>query len=336
MNRHIWDMPVSRAPQQRKAVIAIYCLFCFAAGLVKISILLFYRRLSSRVVSPGFIWTTRIAIFYITVYSIIFIIIPIFGCRPISAAWDQLDIVKQLQGYKYQCLNEGASVITAGVISSSQDLITTILPTFLYWNLRIPIRQKIGLFSIFAVGYGVVAVAILRTYYTWFLFYETYDITWVFWRVGFCAISELHIGIICANAPALKILFVHIFKSDNTSSGARSRSNHFKFSWKKSTNDSSVISTIGTWRQQRNRASQGYISDHHHPDLTIDEHGGLHQNSQIRRTQVMKMQSFSAIDSKSCDVDVEMGDWRASPQRSVENLSPRLHVPDQVFRKNRE
>jgi hypothetical protein len=68
---------------------AIYILYSLTSGLIKLSILLFYRRLSSRAVSPAFRWTMRITIFVIGGYSIAFIIIPIFACRPLSAFWDE-------------------------------------------------------------------------------------------------------------------------------------------------------------------------------------------------------------------------------------------------------
>jgi len=69
-------------------------------------------------------------------------------------------------------------VLAASIISAAQDFITAILPTFLYWNLRIPLKQKMALFGIFAIGYGVVALGLLRAYYSWRTFYNTWDVTW--------------------------------------------------------------------------------------------------------------------------------------------------------------
>jgi hypothetical protein len=314
---------------------AIYFMFSVAAALVKISILLFYRRLSSRVVSPGFLWATRLAIFSIAGYTIAFTLVLMFGCRPISAFWDQVDVLKQLQGYTYSCIDEGADVVAAGIISSSQDLTIAILPTFLYWNLKIPIRQKVALFSIFALGYGVVSIAIMRTYYTWVIFYDSYDITWGFWNVGLTAMLELHIGMFCANAPALKVLFAHFLKSDLASPESRlgsSRfSNPFKRSWKKSGNsNSSALSRLSTWRQHSNRASHGYISDHHHMDIAIDEHGGLH-HGQIRKTQAIRVQSHDAQEIQGYKFDVELGDWHTVPGYSLQGVNAEPQFPAQSY-----
>jgi hypothetical protein len=124
----------------RKYVLALLCIFCVASAFIKISILLFYRRLSSRVVSTAFRWTTWLTIGFITTYTIALTLAPILGCDPISAFWDQTNINKILKGYKYRCFDEGADVFTASVISAFQDLITAIAYTFstkgcALWNL---------------------------------------------------------------------------------------------------------------------------------------------------------------------------------------------------------
>ena len=177
---------------QRKLVLTIETVFCVASGLIKISILLFYRRLSSRVVSRTFQWATWISIYFIAAYSIAFTLVPIFICTPVSAFWDQNNIAKIAEGYTYKCLNEGADVLAAGVISSIQDLLTALLPTFLYWNLKIPLRQKVALFGIFATGYCVVAIGVLRAYASWRIFFSTYDVTWVAGENFLWTMLELH------------------------------------------------------------------------------------------------------------------------------------------------
>ncbi|KAF2475582.1 uncharacterized protein BDR25DRAFT_279724, partial [Lindgomyces ingoldianus] len=208
-NKHVWDVNPALFVPQRKLIMAIEVIFCVAVGLIKVSILLFYRRISSRAVSYCFRWATRITITFIVTYSIAFTLVPIFGCHPISAFWDQLNFVKLATGYKYKCFNEGADVFAAGLISAVQDFITAILPTFLYWKLHIPLRQKIALFGIFAIGYCVVAISAIRTWLSWRIFFETYDVTWAAWDNWLWSMLELHVGAMCANAPALKVFFKH-------------------------------------------------------------------------------------------------------------------------------
>ncbi|KAF2871683.1 hypothetical protein BDV95DRAFT_457021, partial [Massariosphaeria phaeospora] len=208
-NKHIWDVKPRYFVTQRKFLLVIETVFSFATGLIKISILLFFRRLSSRSVTPSFRHATWISIGFIATSSIAFTLVPIFGCQPISAFWEQVDWEKRTHGYKFSCFNEGADVTAAGIISAIQDLITAVLPTFLYWNLQVPLRQKIALFGIFAFGYVGVAIGAARAYLCWYAFFGTYDVTWAAWDTSLFTLLELHIGTTCANAPALKVFFKH-------------------------------------------------------------------------------------------------------------------------------
>jgi hypothetical protein len=283
LGQHVWDFEpfkdVDKLVRSRKYILAIECIFCVASGLIKISILLFYRRLSSRVVSKAFRWTTWITIGYIVAYTIALTLAPILGCKPISAFWDRVDTLKRLQGYEFECFDEGADLLAASIISASQDLLTAILPTFLYWNLQISARQKAALYGIFAIGYGVVALGGLRAYYSWRAFYQTYDITWSTHDIFITSVVELHVGAFCANAPTLKVFFKHFFHdklqsfshSWSTGSGNRKDSAH---SQSKSASPSKTVlekvaSLLGGLRDTR-----GYISNEH-ASVSVDEHGGV-------------------------------------------------------------
>ncbi|KAL1610059.1 hypothetical protein SLS60_001724 [Paraconiothyrium brasiliense] len=280
-NKHVWDVQPQLYVIQRKYVMAIESTFCLASGLIKVSILLFYKRLGSRAVSSTFRWAIRLTIVFITAYSIAFTLVPIFGCQPIAAFWEQSNIIKVAQGYKYECFNEGADVFSAAVISCAQDLLTAILPTFLYWHLQIPVRQKIALFGIFAIGYGVVAIGALRSYFSWQIFFETYDVTWVSWHVWTWTLLEVHIGAICANAPALKVFFKQVLRIKTSSSGSRSNTKNSgtKISANKVSQSSfsaSTYSKVSMWRSSQQCRRYGHISEPY-PESVHDLDGADHQ-----------------------------------------------------------
>ncbi|KAF9701883.1 hypothetical protein EKO04_000513 [Ascochyta lentis] len=264
---------------------AIYSLFSLTSGLVKLSILLFYRRLSSRAVSPAFRWTMRVTIFVIGCYSITFVFIPVFMCQPISAFWDQVDLIKVARGYKYRCINEGADVVAHGIISTVQDLVVAFLPTLLCWNLQMPIRQKIALYGIFALGYTSVAIGAMRTYTGYRIFFQTYDVTWVASDTWLWSLLELHIGSMCANAPALKIFFTQVLKVDRITTWKRSRSRSWSYGSKKqhSSKSSGTVSQFPTpsnrtrismWVEKvlHTSASRSYRS-HTQTDNSADQSG---------------------------------------------------------------
>ncbi|OAG14375.1 hypothetical protein CC77DRAFT_918980, partial [Alternaria alternata] len=201
---HIWDVDLTLFTIQRKLILAIEMLVLLVGGLVKVSILLFFRRLGSRGVSKAFRFVTWTAIGVQTASTIAFVTGFFFVCRPMSAYWEQSDVIKIAQGVKFNCYDEGAAIVSAGVISTVQDVVTALLPNFIYWKAKIPIRQKVALMGIFATAYGAATFGALRTHATWVLFYETYDVSWQLWEVWNWTLLEAHIGIICANAPALK------------------------------------------------------------------------------------------------------------------------------------
>jgi hypothetical protein len=223
-----------------------------------------------------------------------------------------------LQGYKFHCFDEGADLLAASIISASQDLLTAVLPTFLYWNLQIPTQQKVALFSIFAIGYGVVALGGLRTYYTWRTFYDTYDLTWSSHDIFVTSLLELHVGAFCANAPTLKAFFKHFFYGKlssvslpNSSKGAHSRS-------RSTTSNTSMLKKVASVLRSV-RGMNGYISESH-SSVSVDEHGGVNVKKEVdcirfplaTAKMINKHESFNTINILNAHYygDIELGHSR--------------------------
>ncbi|KAK7185673.1 integral membrane protein [Paraphaeosphaeria sporulosa] len=328
-NKHVWDVQPHFYVIERKYVMAIESVFCVASGLIKVSILLFYKRLGSRAVSNTYRWAIKLTIAFITAYSIAFALVPIFGCQPISAFWDQVDIIKTAMGYEYKCFNEGADVFSACIISTAQDLLTAILPTFLYWKLQIPIRQKIALFGIFAIGYGVVAIGALRSYFSWQIFFETYDVTWVTWHTWNWTLLEIHMGALCANAPALKIFFTQVLRIKTLSSGSKS---HTKSSGTKT----STYSKISMWKSNQQFRQYGHISEPYPESFGSKDDLPAQQDAHVTKPTASKRNSDVTVFPNV--EDIELGIFRTQSQpydqihsisQSQENLQalPRMPSP---------
>lgn len=97
---------------------------------------------------------------------------------------------------------------------SAMDLAVALLPTALFWNLRLPRRQKIAIWSLFAVGCTTAIASLIRIYYVYLDFYQSYDITWWGFYLWLWTEIELAVATICASAPSLKAIFKHFFESD--------------------------------------------------------------------------------------------------------------------------
>jgi hypothetical protein len=221
-DRHMWDVLPTLYVPERQAVFGVYSLYVVATGLIKISILLFYRRLDARCIPSAFRIITWISIAVIALFISAFTIVLFTACDPFPAFWNQFDVALQLQGYKYHCwINEEADIMAASIISAIQDGVAAFLPTLLYWNLQIPQRQKIALGAVFALGYLVCIACAMRVYAIYRIFHNPkYDATWTTWPALLLALIEIQLGAIVASAPALKVFAKHFFGASAWGSSA--------------------------------------------------------------------------------------------------------------------
>ena len=317
---HIWDVDLTLFTIQRKLILVIEILFVLATGLIKVSILLFFRRLGSRGVSKAFRTTTWVAIGFTIASTITFFISPLTGCRPISAYWEQSDVIKIVQGVKFNCNDEGAAITAAGIVSTVQDVIAALLPNFIYWKAQIPFRQKAALMGIFATAYGVAAFGALRTYATYVLFYETYDVSWQLWEVWNWTLLEFHIGVICANLPALKVfvkryLDIKSLRSNQEVQPPQTKSPHAKSSQAKSSETKSRASDnpsgksrtkLAIWKNPY--ANHGYYSQP--TQLSVDELVGVHISEEMEEnaSDTQYTSEYSTRSERNyTDSDVELG-----------------------------
>ncbi|USP80436.1 hypothetical protein yc1106_07710 [Curvularia clavata] len=281
---HIWDVDVTLFVVQRKLILTIEMLFVVGTGLVKVSILLFFRRLGSRGTSKTFRIVTWTAIGFQIASTVAFFISPLVGCRPISAYWEQSSVINIALGKKFNCNNEGAAMAAAGVISTLQDVICALLPNFIYWKAQIPLRQKVALMAIFATAYVAAAFGALRTYATYVLFFETYDVSWQLWEIWNWTLLEFHIGVICANAPAFKAFAKRYFDVKSILSkgqdSSRAKSSQAKSSQAKSSQTASQTnstpsgkskSKLALWKNSF--ANHGYYSQA--TQFSVDNMGGV-------------------------------------------------------------
>ena len=68
-------------------------------------------------------------------------------------------------------------VLMTASSSTQQDFITTSLPFFLFWDMALPRRQKTALGAIFALGFLLCIIGIVRFWYIYKVFFVSYDVT---------------------------------------------------------------------------------------------------------------------------------------------------------------
>lgn len=198
-------------------------MWCYisAATLVKISVLLFYRRLSVKF-SKLFLIATWIGIVYNILYFIAFGLALILICSPTYAYWKSFDFV-WASFHKFRCNPEGVSLPASAAFSVLSDFYSTLLPVLLIFNLELPRKQKLALYALFALGFLAVVAGIVRTVLLYLLLNKDYDFMWVLWETWIWAIVEIYVAIFAASAPALKPFFRRFLIDSIGSIGRNSR-----------------------------------------------------------------------------------------------------------------
>jgi hypothetical protein len=149
-NLHIWDVPISDNVPSRKTAWAAQIFFILGTTCTKISILLFYRRLTTGALPKTFLYVIYANIAFITANATAFASVLLVGCRPLGAYW-----YSALPTYtaEYTCYDEGAAAPAAAIISVITDVIVVSLPCYVVLGMMMPIRQKLTLCVIFGVGF---------------------------------------------------------------------------------------------------------------------------------------------------------------------------------------
>ena len=116
--------------------------YSLVMGFIKISILMLYFRLFKVVgMIKWFIYST---IIYISLYTIVGDLITIFACRPLNKLWDNLPYG--------ECLSSDAVGLALASLQITADVFVLAIPVPIILRLQIPLKQKLGVMSIFSAG----------------------------------------------------------------------------------------------------------------------------------------------------------------------------------------
>ncbi|EXJ86366.1 hypothetical protein A1O3_03317 [Capronia epimyces CBS 606.96] len=219
--RHVWDIPSNTfVPHRINVWVSMWC-YVSAACMIKISVLLFYRRLSVKF-SKLFLVATWAGIVYNILYLLAFGLALLLLCDPIYAYWKEFDIT-WAASHKYRCSSENVALPASAGFSVLGDFYSTLLPLLLIFHLDLPFRQKVALYGLFALGFLAVAAGIVRTVLLYHMLNTDYDFTWVLWETWIWAVVELYVALFAASAPALKPFFRQFFVGTLGSIGQNSR-----------------------------------------------------------------------------------------------------------------
>jgi hypothetical protein len=202
---HVWDIPVSSAVGHRLNIWICQLCYMVALSCVKVSVLLFYRRLSVSF-TKTFMILTWVGIAYNIAFLCGFILALMLICRPLEAYWLSFDL-SWPKTHNYKCGSEQIGQPLIGLLSVIGDFYSAMLPMILVSRLAMPKRQKRALYSLFSLAFLVVIVGVVRAVYLYRIVNVTYDFTWTLWKIWVLGEIELWFAVYAASAPALKPFF---------------------------------------------------------------------------------------------------------------------------------
>lgn len=149
VGKPLWEITVAEYSIWFRGIIATAWLYPVMSGSIRVSILLFYLRIfgrGTRSRTTSFLWGLLVLQ---GVYVIVFSIMPGFVCRPLRYAWVPTERVLYCNDFFYSYLT-----IALYVVSLVFDAVLLVFPVFPVMKLRLPLRKRLGVIVIFALGAG--------------------------------------------------------------------------------------------------------------------------------------------------------------------------------------
>ncbi|KAJ6178969.1 hypothetical protein N7519_009430 [Penicillium mononematosum] len=196
---HVWDIPKNYNPRPGlNWNFANQLLYNPALTVVKLSILVFLRRLDSRSrVVKYLIWSSFIVVISLFI-AILFV--DIFQCRPVQYVYDM-----SIPGGK--CINQGAFFVSTAAINLFTDIMVLSIPIIITARLQMPLRRKVAVCIILCLGGVATAIGVWRIIILAQGFLSHTPNPDASYGIGFCSSAiEVNVAVVTACGPSLKAI----------------------------------------------------------------------------------------------------------------------------------
>jgi hypothetical protein len=142
LGRHFWTMPPENSAPYLKVFYASIVIYNLATPLVKISLLLMYKRIFA---SPTMQRVCFFALIFMVGYAISFPLALALSCIPVPKFWDQ-----SIPG---RCIEQHLADPIMGAVNIATDIFLLCLPMPAIKSLQLPRRQKRLLYGVFCLSF---------------------------------------------------------------------------------------------------------------------------------------------------------------------------------------
>ncbi|KAH8882369.1 hypothetical protein GQ53DRAFT_665803 [Thozetella sp. PMI_491] len=193
---HLWDLQDGRLFQILRLFYIAEVFYVVDLGLIKASILFMYIRVF--LANQTFHRVVYGTLGFLAVSTTVISLLTIFSCRPVDFFWDK-DIKTG------RCLDINSLAYANSALAVVQDLLIILLPLGVLWKLSMPLKRKLLVVAMFAIG-GIGLVATVIRLQTLLVFGSSIDPTSDYVPVLYWTSVELAAGIICSSLPAIRKL----------------------------------------------------------------------------------------------------------------------------------
>ncbi|KAK0614543.1 hypothetical protein B0T14DRAFT_499788 [Immersiella caudata] len=205
-SRHLYDVRLLDVPHLSYMSYLAEITNAPTMFFAKCSILFQFRRLFC----PGQIrdstfWMIHALLFMCAAYYISAIFTFTFQCTPREKTWTPF-----LEGH---CIDVAAAIVVQGAVNLFLDIGILITPLWAIWRLQLPLKRKVGISAVFAVGILTCAIAIAGVVLRVPLLWDP-DLTWLITKVGIWTMIEYCGTILVGCMPSFPRFFLHIQGKD--------------------------------------------------------------------------------------------------------------------------
>jgi hypothetical protein len=144
--KDVWAVPFENITRFSFWLYILTLTYFLMVPTVKLALLFFFLRIFPKTWTRRLLWAT---IVFNVIYGIVFIIVGVFQCRPISYYWTQWDDTSSTSGH---CNNLNAIAWSNAIISIVIDIWMLALPLYEVYHLQLSWRRKICVSLMFLVG----------------------------------------------------------------------------------------------------------------------------------------------------------------------------------------
>ncbi|KAI4186164.1 MAG: hypothetical protein L6R41_003656 [Letrouitia leprolyta] len=200
--RHVYDVTYWELANHQSVVIAAFALFYVALAFIKISIVLFYMRLTA-FASRNWMIAHKMLMVFLLICATISLFITVFECDP--PIYSNIREIGR-RNTKPKCMKTIDIIIGFNAWHILTDCLLLVVPFLMLWRVQMKLSTKLKVCLAGVIGFANVGLALARTIVQATAKQKGFDLTYSATSSFAYSASELTLAVITANLPVLSFM----------------------------------------------------------------------------------------------------------------------------------